>query len=526
MSMRTRGQLKHKFALKKMRLPADHTPHLAPRVVHSPLVTRDEAGGSTENAGGMDPVMLVGICLAGVTLLILAIGILVRRLRKRADAARTMERGIKVARTSVNGNGKPEMQQAWRGSAGGNASDDTHVVDFVYGDKVRSSFESSDYNALSTNLPKSVSRSAVTASVILPTPAATRPGLKAIDVQRANNPFSSPLAGPPTSTSSSVQNFYGPAIARARSRPAVPEKTQSESRSPGLHQASAMRALAVAAGVAAAADEEEKGEDKDQDKKKSFELPVYFSPFRASTFAGGMKLGEHLGIQTAPEKDHPESVRSQDSKWFSQDSTSVSHPPSSPKPNQESRVVPPSPGARPGTAGTFGQPIGSFAGRIPYKTTGKHRHAASSLSIADVRSVRVSYASGLSSPIAGGFRGHSPTPSLSHGRTQSTGSAMGVAVRKVQTVFPPLLPDELVLRIGEKVTLLQTFDDEWCVVGRDRFGEVEVGAVPAFVFTKAKSGEAFDRPMRSTSLGVQVEMSSAPGAVWSSREEVISWSNF
>ena len=64
-------------------------------------------------------------------------------------------------------------------------------------------------------------------------------------------------------------------------------------------------------------------------------------------------------------------------------------------------------------------------------------------------------ASGLSSPIAGGFRGHSPSPSLSHGRTQSTGSAMGVSTRKVQTVFPPLLPDELVLRAGEKVRVLR-----------------------------------------------------------------------
>lgn len=33
---------------------------------------------------------------------------------------------------------------------------------------------------------------------------------------------------------------------------------------------------------------------------------------------------------------------------------------------------------------------------------------------------------------------------------------------------------------------MQTFDDEWCVVGRDRFGEVEVGAVPAYVFTKGE----------------------------------------
>lgn len=41
-----------------------------------------------------------------------------------------------------------------------------------------------------------------------------------------------------------------------------------------------------------------------------------------------------------------------------------------------------------------------------------------------------------------------------------------------------------------------------------------------------KTGDKMPRPMRSTSLGVQIEMSSTPGAHWSSREEVISWSNF
>jgi hypothetical protein len=40
------------------------------------------------------------------------------------------------------------------------------------------------------------------------------------------------------------------------------------------------------------------------------------------------------------------------------------------------------------------------------------------------------------------------------------------------------------LTVYVQVTLLQTFDDEWCVVGRDRFGEVEIGAVPSYVFTK------------------------------------------
>jgi hypothetical protein len=162
-----------------------------------------------------------------------------------------------------------------------------------------------------------------------------------------------------------------------------------------------MRALAIAAGVASSSgpsDEEEKA-----GQKEEIELPVYFSPFRASTFGGGMKLGEHLGIQTRQEegKDQRVSVRSKDSQWFSQDSIRLSHHTDHTAPNdatvpdkqqsspQPSQGALPSPGVRPGTAGTFGQPVSSFGPRIPYRATG-HRHAASSLSIADVRSVRVS----------------------------------------------------------------------------------------------------------------------------------------
>ncbi|KAG9098250.1 hypothetical protein FS749_004274 [Ceratobasidium sp. UAMH 11750] len=481
------------------------------RAIHSPVV-RDIPGADQSNA--LTPTMIVGICLAVVSAAGMGLFVFVHWYRKRARAARTMERGVKAARASVAERTKAKMQEAWREGAGGNASDDTHVVDFAYGDKVRSSFESSDYGALSTHKGKSALQAT---NLVLRTPSArARPNLTAIDVQRANR-STSPLASSrafPTAPSS-VQSFYGPAIARARAGSIAheqgPVQGQSSAQGQGLAATSAIRALAVAAGVAPPAD----GEKTAEPEKETFDLSVGFTPFRVSTFGGGMGLGEHLGIRVE-DKGRPESEWSQDNR--------LSHA-SSPVRAEESRIVPPSPGVRPGTAGTFGEPVGSFAGRIPYKAMG-HRHAASSLSIADVRSVRVSYASGLASPMSAAFKGHSPKPSFSHGRTQSSGSATGVSTRRVQTLFPPLLPDELVLSVGEKVTLLQTFDDEWCVVGRDRFGEVEIGAVPAFVFTKAKSGATFARPMRNTSLGVKVEMSSAPGAVWSSREEVISWSNF
>ncbi|KAH7342156.1 hypothetical protein B0J17DRAFT_626539 [Rhizoctonia solani] len=460
----------------------------------------------------MTPIMLVGICIAGAACVILVITLVIRQQRKKSSARteKCMERGIQAAKQSS------EYQLQWRRSTGGDASDDTHVVDAVYGEKVKSSFESSDYQAFSNGQVRAVNRAAVTNSVILPIPAArAHPNLKAIDVQRANDPHApmrdrSPLVAPlppalfPT-TPSSVNTFYGPAIARSHSERSLP-------------QSSAIRALAVAAGIASTPNSPTLQTHQPGGENVEVELPVKFSPFRESTFGDGMKIGQHLGIRTSTDQQRGEqsvsSTSPRDRSPNSQDGSPLRNNPS-----------------RPGTAGTFGQPLGagfSFGSRVPYRT---HRHAASSLSIADVKSVRISLASGHSSPgLSGGFpQGHSPHGSFSHshGRTDSAASGTAnVVTRKVQTVFPPLLPDELVLSVGEKVTLLQTFDDEWCIVGRDRFGDVEVGAVPAFVFTKLRTGEMLERPMRSTSLGVKVEMSSAPGAAWSSREEVISWSNF
>jgi hypothetical protein len=101
----------------------------------------------------------------------------------------------------------------------------------------------------------------------------------------------------------------------------------------------------------------------------------------------------------------------------------------------------------------------------------------------------------------------------------------GVEARKVRQLFSPVLPDELVLSLGERVTVVKSFDDGWCVVGRDSLvkpGEVEMGAVPAWCFVKPIKGLKASRPMRTSSLGVTVQMDEGP----ESRDELISWSNF
>lgn len=114
-------------------------------------------------------------------------------------------------------------------------------------------------------------------------------------------------------------------------------------------------------------------------------------------------------------------------------------------------------------------------------------------------------------------------------RRASTASTMSVFdeghKRKVRQLFNPTLPDELVINLGERVTVVQSYDDGWCIVGRDSVfkpGDAELGAVPAWVFVKPVKGLKAERPIRTTSLGVTVTLD-APGLP---REDVISWSNF
>ncbi|KAH6913056.1 hypothetical protein BKA70DRAFT_1369786 [Coprinopsis sp. MPI-PUGE-AT-0042] len=130
------------------------------------------------------------------------------------------------------------------------------------------------------------------------------------------------------------------------------------------------------------------------------------------------------------------------------------------------------------------------------------------------------------------------------GSEPSTGTA-----RKVRQLFSPVLPDELLLTsLGEQLTVIQSFDDGWCVVGRENahaewtqkkslFGGgkngsigsaaeggsagVELGVVPAWCFLKPVKGLRAERPVRSTSLGITVQMDTGP-----SRDNLVSWSNF
>ncbi|KAG6880110.1 hypothetical protein C0992_005817 [Termitomyces sp. T32_za158] len=109
---------------------------------------------------------------------------------------------------------------------------------------------------------------------------------------------------------------------------------------------------------------------------------------------------------------------------------------------------------------------------------------------------------------------------------------------QVKRVFEPVLPDELLIRAGESLTLVQSFDDGWCLVGRENnlfvatpkclfrpntiTGDgIELGVVPAWCFIRPTVGLHADRPIRSTSLGI-TQLNSREVA---SRDNIVSWSH-
>lgn len=125
----------------------------------------------------------------------------------------------------------------------------------------------------------------------------------------------------------------------------------------------------------------------------------------------------------------------------------------------------------------------------------------------------------------GGGNANRPTSMASTFSNVST--IIGGENRKIRQLFAPVLPDELVVSLGERVMVIRSFDDGWCLVGRDSVvkpGDVDMGAVPSWCFVKPVKGLKASRPMRTTSLGVTVQIESGSG--FSSRDEVISWSNF
>lgn len=124
--------------------------------------------------------------------------------------------------------------------------------------------------------------------------------------------------------------------------------------------------------------------------------------------------------------------------------------------------------------------------------------------------------------------------------------------RPVRQAFEPSLPDELALRRGEYITVIQSFDDGWFLVARDAPSpsrtsrisswtkkgkekekeketsktdgdDVDIGLVPAWVFVKPLKGVTVTRPMRSSSLNA---LNLDHQGLGDGRGNIISWSLF
>ncbi|KAG8213373.1 hypothetical protein J3R82DRAFT_11865 [Butyriboletus roseoflavus] len=132
-----------------------------------------------------------------------------------------------------------------------------------------------------------------------------------------------------------------------------------------------------------------------------------------------------------------------------------------------------------------------------------------------------------------------PPPSGLNYRTPSIISTCPSQVRPVRQLFVPALPDELALvRYGEGLTVFRSFDDDWCLVTRDKTrsswvspppiwktnngDNVDIGLVPAWVFIKPLKGITVTRPFRNESINaLHLGQNWAPAPT---RDAVISWS--
>ncbi|THH27374.1 hypothetical protein EUX98_g6818 [Antrodiella citrinella] len=147
-------------------------------------------------------------------------------------------------------------------------------------------------------------------------------------------------------------------------------------------------------------------------------------------------------------------------------------------------------------------------------------------------SVQSGHSRMMSTSFLSAARGSIMSMGSSHNRfsvasVATTDSSIGsghVSQRKVRQLFNPVLPDELVISMGESLTVVTSYEDGWCIVGRDGFGgTTELGAVPAWCFIKSAPGLRAERPMRTASLGVTININEDGGGP---RSEVMSWSNF
>ncbi|KAF9236709.1 hypothetical protein BU15DRAFT_76669 [Melanogaster broomeanus] len=201
-----------------------------------------------------------------------------------------------------------------------------------------------------------------------------------------------------------------------------------------------------------------------------------------------------------------------------------------------SPASPPSPSPSPPSTQPASSPASIRSYQRPNAPPGSPRKRV--MSILNPAHPRYSQSSSIS------WDSHIRFPPGLHTRESSRSSTSSSQARPVRQLFEPVMPDELSLvRIGEYLAVIQSFDDGWCIVARDTScssrssilsssrlsirnkssgDNIELGLVPAWVFVKPMKGLTVERPVRSASVNaLQAGQDGEP-----SRAGVISWSNF
>lgn len=96
------------------------------------------------------------------------------------------------------------------------------------------------------------------------------------------------------------------------------------------------------------------------------------------------------------------------------------------------------------------------------------------------------------------FKSLASAPKLSANRASGLAAKALPRLMVVGCTFVPSLPDELTIRVGEPVRMLEEYEDEWCLVQRVGNADAERGVVPRFCVQEVPQTQAAPPPKRSS----------------------------
>ena len=99
------------------------------------------------------------------------------------------------------------------------------------------------------------------------------------------------------------------------------------------------------------------------------------------------------------------------------------------------------------------------------------------------------------------FKSLASAPKVGGGKRASSLATTPKALPRLMAVactFVPSLPDELRVRVGEPLRMLEEYEDEWCLVQRVGKADAERGVVPRFCLQEVPHAQPAPAPKRSS----------------------------